>query len=83
MSEHSLKKYSQKNIIREHLEKIGHITPLEALRHYGCFRLAAVIFKLREEGMPILTKEAEGKDKKYAKYILQEERYSQAEFQIV
>ncbi len=46
---------SQKNNIFEHLKKHGHITPLQALELYGCFRLAARIGDLREEGYAIET----------------------------
>jgi hypothetical protein len=33
------------------------ITPLEALNRYGCFRLAAVVYKLRKEGHKIITED--------------------------
>lgn len=42
--------------IKEHLKKGYTITPQEALKKYGCFRLSAVIHRLRtEHGMTILT----------------------------
>lgn len=46
---------SQKKQIRAHLLKGRTITQLEALNLYGCLRLSAVIYDLREEGLPIIT----------------------------
>jgi hypothetical protein len=47
---------SQRELILLYLEAHGSITPLEALQHCGCFRLAARIRELREEGKVITTK---------------------------
>lgn len=41
------KRPSQKMQILEHLRLYGHITPLEALTKYGCFRLGARIWELK------------------------------------
>ena len=60
---------SQKQLVKEYLLDGGIITPLDALREYGCFRLSAIIFVLRQEGMDIKTRTSEGK-KKYAIYSL-------------
>ena len=46
---------SQKEKIKSHLLQYGSITPLQALTHYGCFRLAVVIQRLRDKGMNIET----------------------------
>ena len=46
---------SQTDAIREHLLTGRSITPLEALRQYGCMRLGARIEELRKSGMPIET----------------------------
>ena len=46
---------TQTQQISAHLKQRRSITPLEALADYGCFRLAAVIHKLRKEGMPIIS----------------------------
>lgn len=46
---------TQAENILNHL-KTSPITPLEALEHYGCFRLAARIKELREDGHDIKTK---------------------------
>ena len=40
---------NQKERILQHMQTHGSITPLEALRDYGCFRLAARINDLRTE----------------------------------
>lgn len=62
---------SQRANIKNHLEEGKSITPLEALQLYGCFRLAAVIFILKDEGMDIQTKMIKvGKNKRCAKYTL-------------
>ena len=29
------------------------LTPLDALKHFGCFRLSARIYELKEQGWPI------------------------------
>lgn len=55
---------TQKAQIREYLNNGNRITPLEALDMFGCFRLAAVIFELREEGMNIITEKKQVSPKK-------------------
>lgn len=59
---------TQKEAILNHLQEQGSITPLEALNKYHSFRLADIIFKLRNEGHDILTI-PEGKQN-YARYEL-------------
>ena len=44
---------SQKELILRHLREKGPITAMEALRLYGCNRLAARIYDLRQEGIEI------------------------------
>jgi len=64
-----MKDYSAQTKIALHLIKRGHITALEALGVYRCFRLASVIHRLRKQGMnihTINTKDATGKQ--YARY---------------
>lgn len=46
---------SQTTQIQRHLEKGKSITPIDALNKYGCFRLAARISDLRNDGMNIKT----------------------------
>ena len=47
-------KKPQKDLILEHLEKFGSITPLEAQTLYGCMRLGARIWDLKHEGHEIV-----------------------------
>jgi len=44
---------SQTKKIKKHLESGEPISALDALNKYGCFRLAARIYDLKEEGMNI------------------------------
>ncbi len=49
----------------------GHkITPLQALKKWGCMRLAARIAELRARGMDIKTKSITQNGKTYAQYSL-------------
>lgn len=62
-------------LILEHLIKFGSITPQEALSEYGCMRLGARIWDLRDDGIEIETemvkaKNRFGKDIRFAKYSL-------------
>jgi hypothetical protein len=45
----------QNAMVLEHLIRRGPITPQEALIFYGCFRLAARIYDLRQVGHHIIT----------------------------
>tara|TARA_Y100001963_G_scaffold27424_1_gene37350 strand:+ start:1766 stop:2020 length:255 start_codon:yes stop_codon:yes gene_type:complete len=63
-------KKSQKDSILNYLEEGNEITPIEALDRFGCFRLADVIFKLKQEGYDIQTKMVSNGSKKYASYRL-------------
>lgn len=53
------KKNSQISLVLNHLQEGKEITPLEALNRYGCFRLGAVIFKLKAEGYKITAEQRE------------------------
>ena len=44
------------------------LTPIQALNKFGCFRLAAVIFKLKGRGMRIETRKIKRNGKIYAGY---------------
>ena len=46
---------SQKRLILNYLLEHGSITPLLALKHFGCMRLGARISDLRDEGYHIQT----------------------------
>lgn len=62
---------SQNENILNHLKQ-GPITAIEALNHYGCFRLAARIKDLRRSGYAITTETVKDGDKQYARYHLLE-----------
>ena len=61
---------TQRNIIRQYMLTGKSITPLEALNMCGCFRLSAVIYRLRnEDELPICMDRPEAEDgKPYARY---------------
>jgi hypothetical protein len=44
---------TQKKAILSHLKKYKRISPVTALKEYGCYRLAARIHELRKEGYEI------------------------------
>lgn len=46
---------TQCDMILAHLREEGEITPVEALREYSCFRLAARIADLKQDGHTIKT----------------------------
>lgn len=55
---------TQKAQVRAWLLQGNHLTPLEALRRFGSLRLSAIIFDLREEGLPIVTEKLQVSPKK-------------------
>jgi hypothetical protein len=61
---------TQNEQIKAYLTKGKSITPLDALNKFGCFRLAARIANLRNEGLNIATKIVTKKGKSYASYTL-------------
>ena len=66
---------TQNRMILQHLESGKPITPMDALNLYGCFRLSARIFDLRERGVEITTgkryvTDRNGKKKIVAEYWL-------------
>jgi len=61
---------TQKAQVKAWLENGNSITPIEALQLWGCFRLAAVINRLRNDGMDIVTERVNDGEKSYAKYYL-------------
>lgn len=68
---------TQKDMVLEHMRQHGSITDLEAYNDYGIRRLAATIFKLRDEGYDITTKNTQGKNRygrttNFATYSLRE-----------
>tara|TARA_S200002703_G_scaffold67185_1_gene58362 strand:+ start:2591 stop:2818 length:228 start_codon:yes stop_codon:yes gene_type:complete len=61
---------SQIKEIRHYLESGGKLTPLEALDKFGCFRLAAIVHNLREEGLNIKTTMVKQGQKSFAEYSI-------------
>jgi hypothetical protein len=61
---------TQKEQIKKYLLSRKTITPIQALNKFGCFRLAAVIYKLKEEGLKIVTEIEHNGKKQFAKYRL-------------
>ena len=65
---------TQKSIVRQHLLDGNSITPLEALNLCGSLRLSAIIFRLREEGLPIEMERLQVSPKKrVARYFIKKE----------
>tara|TARA_R100000963_G_C4567668_1_gene53855 strand:- start:37 stop:306 length:270 start_codon:yes stop_codon:yes gene_type:complete len=66
------KKKSQYELILADLIDGKSITPIDALEKYGCFRLAAVVYNLKEDGYDVNTDIVNNKlsGKKYARYSL-------------
>jgi hypothetical protein len=61
---------TQKQRIRAHLLRHNSITPMEALRKYRCFRLAARIRNLKDEGFSVRTVMCERRGTRFAKYVM-------------
>lgn len=65
---------TQKSQVREWLLQGKHLTPLEALRRFNSLRLSAIIFDLREEGLPVITEKLQvSPRKRVADYYLSKE----------
>ena len=64
--------HTQIERVKNHLQSGWSITPIQALNKYGCFRLAAIIHRLRTEyNMNIKTVQtSNGTGKFYATYRL-------------
>ena len=63
---------SQTEAIREALERGEKLTPLDALNRFGCLRLGARVWDLRDSGMNIVSRMVGvGHRKKVAEYSLQ------------
>lgn len=60
----------QAHDILRHLQAGKSITPLEALHLFGCLRLGARIFDLRDAGYPIQTQWETDGAKRWARYSL-------------
>jgi len=66
----------QTRAILQHLREIGPVTPREALRAYGCDRLAARVWELRHiHGKHITRELVMGRDgSRFARYSLKDMR---------
>lgn len=62
--------HTQTQQIRRHLLRHNSITPLQALRKYGCLRLAARIWELKEDGFSIVAHRVRRGEKSFAKYVM-------------
>ena len=63
-------------MVLEYIEEFGSITPLDAIRDLGVYRLSARISDLKKKGFPIVTKieavpNRRGKKSNVARYSLQ------------
>lgn len=70
-------KMNQCQEILNYIKREGSITPLSALREFGCMRLASRISDLKRQGYPIArkmetSKNKAGKSVRYARYRLVE-----------
>ena len=63
---------SQEKIIKHYLESGGKVNGIMALEKFGCYRLSAVIFNLRDKGLDIKTKMIKKGQKSYAEYYLEQ-----------
>lgn len=59
---------SQNKLIKDHLIRTGQIDAITALKKYGCFRLAARIFDIKNEGLNITKKNVRHQGKTFAVY---------------
>jgi hypothetical protein len=62
----------QTDLVFDHLKREGTITPMEALKLYSCFRLAARIGEIRQAGHQIetvmISKRRKGQVVRHAEY---------------
>lgn len=75
---------TQRQQIRARLLQKKAITPMDALRDFGCFRLAAQIFNLKkEEGLPIITETVKGENgKRYARYFIDKKYFTPTQLKL-
>ena len=68
---------TQAEKVLRHLKTVGKITPMDAIREYGCLRLGARICDLRRDGHQIKSKIVTGRNRfgevtHYAEYSLED-----------
>tara|TARA_R100001440_G_scaffold68148_1_gene89588 strand:+ start:750 stop:956 length:207 start_codon:yes stop_codon:yes gene_type:complete len=62
---------TQNQKILEYLKSGKKLTPITALNKFGCFRLSARIYNLKEEGHNIITENITRQGKTFAEYSLE------------
>jgi hypothetical protein len=67
---------TQTDAIRSFLLAGNSLTPIDALERFGCFRLAARIDDLRQEGLDIETVKERRNGKSYARYQMRDKQGS-------
>lgn len=68
-------KASHEQQILEYMKAGKAITPIEALRMFGCFRLGARIYDLKRRGAPVSRRLVTAPNgKRYAEYFLGDEQ---------
>ena len=70
---------TQKEKILEYIREHGSITPLDAMREFGCMRLASRVTDLKHAGYNIISKLEVSKNRngeavRYARYTLREDK---------
>ena len=65
---------SQRKSILNYMQKGYKITPLEALKKFGCLRLGARIYDLKQQGFEIKARMIEKNKKRYAQYYMEVDR---------
>lgn len=68
---------TQKDRVLKYMQDFGKITPLDAIREFGCLRLSARIFDLKRDGHNIISETETSKNRygdsvSYAVYRLEE-----------
>ena len=69
---------TQNRQILQHMRERGSITPYLALKRFGCLRLAARVWDLREEGHVINAVMVSRNGRRYAAYSLVEGKEAKA-----
>lgn len=64
---------TQPEMVKKYIEDFGSITPLQAIADLGVYRLSDCIFRLRKDGVAIITETERGinrygKPMKYGRY---------------
>ena len=61
---------TQEQAILKYMKTVGPITPMEALRDFGCFRLGARVYDLRKKGHNIRSTIVKRGDAHVAQYSI-------------